>query len=149
MSKSIKLGEKATMFFDPISGLKVIPGQVVTPTKNQLSSKKVTNALRYGHLEYTDEKPTGGKTSTKETAGKVLTLENLQESDIPTKNKTVTAEFIDEWFGEEPPFDELDVDSLKEKFTAPQLVDIAIDLVKGEFNPDDWDFDDEEEEEEE
>lgn len=55
-NKNVKLGEAANSFYDPTSGLKVLPGQVVELDNKQSKSKKVTIAMRHGHLvSATDE----------------------------------------------------------------------------------------------
>lgn len=48
--KQVKLGENANSFYDPISGTKVLPGQVVKLEGNSGKSKKIREALRHGHL---------------------------------------------------------------------------------------------------
>lgn len=77
MAKKVKLGEKANSFFDPISRLKVLPGQVIELTKENEASKKVQVALRQGHLSITDESVT-----------------ETQSSDAP-KTKEKTKELFD------------------------------------------------------
>lgn len=54
--KQVKLGEQANSFYDPITQVKVLMGQVVTLTSEQQVSRKIREALRHGHLvQATDE----------------------------------------------------------------------------------------------
>ena len=54
--KQVKLGEQANSFYDPITQVKVLMGQVVTLTSDQQVSRKIREALRHGHLvQATDE----------------------------------------------------------------------------------------------
>lgn len=56
MAKFVKLGEKATMFFDPTINLKVLPNKIVELPKNYRRGKLTAKALRSGHLKETNEK---------------------------------------------------------------------------------------------
>lgn len=47
---TVTLGTKASMFYDPSSRLKVLPGQEVELTAEQENSKRVKNAIDAGHL---------------------------------------------------------------------------------------------------
>lgn len=49
-NKNVKLGELANSFYDPVTQVKVLPGQVVQLEKAQYVSKKTATALRHGHL---------------------------------------------------------------------------------------------------
>jgi hypothetical protein len=52
----IKLGEKANFFFEPASGLKVLPGQVIKIDEEKAkANSRINKALKSGHLEYADE----------------------------------------------------------------------------------------------
>jgi hypothetical protein len=52
----IKLGDKANFFYDPTSGLKVLPGQVIKVDAEKVKANlKLNKALKSGHLEYADE----------------------------------------------------------------------------------------------
>ena len=53
--KQVKLGEAANSFYDPISQTKVLPGQVVELDEKAQKSKKITVALRHGHLVLASE----------------------------------------------------------------------------------------------
>lgn len=61
-SKNVKLGEKALSFHDPKTRVKVLKGQVVALVEHQLASPKIKDALKGGHLEFTDEEPTKSET---------------------------------------------------------------------------------------
>lgn len=47
----VKLGEKASMFYDPTTEVKVLPGQAVGVTNREKESKKFKRAIGAGHLE--------------------------------------------------------------------------------------------------
>lgn len=51
-SKFVKLGEKASVFFDPTSKLKITPNQAVELSNESRMSKRVIAALKSGHIEY-------------------------------------------------------------------------------------------------
>jgi len=53
-SKFVKLGEKASMFFDPTSALKVVPGQAIELSNGNKKSKRIIRAIKSGHLDYAD-----------------------------------------------------------------------------------------------
>ena len=46
----LKLGEHASMFFDPTSMVKILPGQVVAVNAKQQQSKKLKKAKNAGHV---------------------------------------------------------------------------------------------------
>jgi len=54
--KFIKLGEKASSFSCPTTGVSLSGNKVIELTPTLAASKKIKNALRGGHLEYADEK---------------------------------------------------------------------------------------------
>ena len=49
-TKQVKLGEAANSFYDPVSQVKVLPGQVIELDEKAQKSKKISVALRHGHL---------------------------------------------------------------------------------------------------
>ncbi len=52
----VKLGEKANFFYDAVSGLKVLPGQVIKVDEEKAkANSKIGKALKSGHLEFADE----------------------------------------------------------------------------------------------
>jgi len=53
-SKHVKLGEKASMFYDPTTKLKVVPGKAVELSNDNIRSKRVIRAIKSGHLDYAD-----------------------------------------------------------------------------------------------
>lgn len=53
-SKHVKLGEKASLFYDPTSDLKVTPGKAVELSAQHKMSKRVVKAIKSGHLDYVD-----------------------------------------------------------------------------------------------
>lgn len=50
--KYVKLGEKASLFFDPTSKTKVTPGTAVELSNTAKMSKRVIKAIKSGHLDY-------------------------------------------------------------------------------------------------
>jgi hypothetical protein len=55
MSKFVKLGEEASVFFDPFTKIKLITNQVVELPEDYKASKKVVVALKNGHIQYASE----------------------------------------------------------------------------------------------
>lgn len=51
-TKFVKLGEKASSFSCPTTGVSLTKGKVVELNTEQLNSKKIKQALKGGHLEY-------------------------------------------------------------------------------------------------
>lgn len=51
MAKYVKLGSKASIFYDPTTNTKVLPGQIVEVKGIGKFSKKINAALKGGHLE--------------------------------------------------------------------------------------------------
>lgn len=52
----VKLGEKANFFYDAVSGLKLLPGQVVKVDEEKAkANSKINKALKSGHIEFADE----------------------------------------------------------------------------------------------
>ena len=58
-AKHVKLGEKASVFYDPTSGLKVTPNRAVELTKEAQISKRVIKAIKSGHLDYVHDDEMG------------------------------------------------------------------------------------------
>lgn len=50
-TKYVKLGSKASIFHDPFTRLKIIPGQVVELGNLAKFSKRISNAIKGGHLD--------------------------------------------------------------------------------------------------
>ena len=103
MAKYVKLGSKASVFHDPTTNTKVLPGQVVEVKGVSKFSKKITAAISGGHLENATEeeylKFKGG--------GKVV-------------SNTDTANWLEDW-------DDFDEESLK-GLTNAKLVELAVHL---------------------
>lgn len=57
--KFVKLGEKASIFFDPTSRLKVVPGKAYELSVQANASKRVRRALKAGHIEYASKDEDG------------------------------------------------------------------------------------------
>lgn len=53
--KNVKLGENANSFYDPVTGTKVLPGQVIEVDAKTARSTKIAVALRHGHLVIASE----------------------------------------------------------------------------------------------
>ena len=100
MAKYVKLGSKASVFHDPTTNTKVLPGQVVEVKGVSKFSKKITAAISGGHLENATEeeyhKYKGG--------GKVISNND-------------TTNWVEEW-------DDFDEESLK-GLTKDKLVELA------------------------
>ena len=77
VSKYVKLGELASFFHDPVSGLTVSKGDVVGITNAQASSKKIRLALNGGHLVLTDEEGTTGPDQGKAAVNQIPEQERL------------------------------------------------------------------------
>jgi len=58
MAKYVKLGEKASMFYDPTLNLKVLPKKVIELPKNYRIGKITMRAIANGHLLITDKNDT-------------------------------------------------------------------------------------------
>lgn len=87
--KQVKLGEQANSFYDPITQVKVLMGQVVTVTAEQVVSRKIREALRHGHLvvateEDVDAFEKDGTVSNKD-ADKAMDWENFEVSEKTIK----------------------------------------------------------------
>lgn len=54
MAKYVKLGEKASSFYDPSTGFKVSGDKVKEVTKEMQVSKKFKKAIKGGHLEWAE-----------------------------------------------------------------------------------------------
>lgn len=61
MAKNVKLGKKASSFFDAVTRLKVVPGQVAEVTDAQAKSEKFRTAISGRWLVETDEPVTGSE----------------------------------------------------------------------------------------
>ena len=57
--KYITLGSKASLFFDPVTGVKVIGDEVLEVPNKYLYSSKISQALQGGHLREVDEPEEG------------------------------------------------------------------------------------------
>ena len=83
--KQVKLGEQANSFYDPITQVKVLMGQVVTLTSEQQVSRKIREALRHGHLvQATDEDMEEAKTGVKKEVVE-MDWDNFEVSDKTIK----------------------------------------------------------------
>lgn len=52
--KYVKLGEKASSYFDPTTRMQVAPGEAVEIELKHRQSKRFVRALKSGHLDYVD-----------------------------------------------------------------------------------------------
>ena len=83
--KQVKLGEQANSFYDPITQVKVLMGQVVTLTGEQQVSRKIREALRHGHLvQATDEDMEEAETGVKKEVVE-MDWDNFEVSDKSIK----------------------------------------------------------------
>lgn len=88
----VKLGEKAGMFFDPTSRVKVLPGQVVEVTTPQQQSKKFQKALNGGHIVRVSEEDF--KKADKE--GKAVSAKALAKTESTANSTTSKPELSKE-----------------------------------------------------
>lgn len=94
MAKIVKLGDKASFFFDPTSKTQLSPGEVMELSKRQMLSKKVKKALQGGHLVLTGkEELEAFKNGTKL---EVNEENNWLESFDPTDAKAVSKLKVEE-----------------------------------------------------
>jgi hypothetical protein len=56
--KYYRLGDKATLFVDPVSGFKIAMGQVLEPTELQMKSTEFLKAKKGGHIVILDAEET-------------------------------------------------------------------------------------------
>lgn len=84
VAKKVKLGKNASSFFDAITRLKVLPGQIASVSKVQAKSEKFRNALQNGWLVETNEEP-------KKEDAPVDSSEDEDETDF---NKMKVAELV-------------------------------------------------------
>lgn len=116
MAHYVKLGGKASIFFDPSTGLKVTGKKIVKITGNGKFSKKIDQAIKGGHLEKVS------KTEYEEY------LESLEVTDVQTvkaKNSTEEEEDdVNSWVENYEDFSEKALKALKND----QLVALAIHL---------------------
>ena len=111
------LGKKASLFYDPSTGLKLLPGMAVKQTAKLKRSKKISVALKGGHLEYIDS---GEKENYK-----IVSLENETKKDDSKKEKEDEPKPGEEGFDTKEPEDGWDKDSL-DKHLKPHLYNLAI-----------------------
>jgi len=93
--KRVKLGPKALSFSDPKTRFKLATGQVVEVGVETYSSKKFSEAIKGGHIEYTDDEVT-------------VAVEVAPAAEAPSKPKTKN-QLIEEIMASEY-FDEIDED---------------------------------------
>lgn len=55
MANYVKLGEKASMFYDPVTQTKILPGQVIKISGRDKFSKKISTAIKGGHLDKVEQ----------------------------------------------------------------------------------------------
>ena len=123
MAKIVKLGELASIFSDPTSGLLVIGKQIVELTVRQESSRKVKQAISGGHLIHAtdDELKKYQKTqlaTEKSTAHEVKKLEEM------------TFEELHAWVDEKSGWDKADRKKVKEVKDAKELLEMVSKINK-------------------
>lgn len=102
MAKYVKLGSKASIFHDPTTGIKVLPGQVVEVKGVGKFSKKITAALQGGHLENVSKED----------------FEKYQKTGITSNDESLEG---DNWVEQWDDFDDKSLKGLKNE----QLVELA------------------------
>lgn len=105
MAKYVKLGSKASVFHDPTTNIKVLPGQIVEVKGVGKFSKKINAALKGGHLENVS----------KEEYEKFL-----NGGTVVNDTNIYTGNWVEDW-------DDFDEKSLKGLKNA-QLVELALHL---------------------
>ena len=91
-NKIVKLGEKASFFFDPTTRIQISVGEVVELTKASQYSKKIKKALNGGHLVQTSEEEleafkNGTLISNRESEEDTNWLESFDPTDSKAVNK--------------------------------------------------------------
>lgn len=111
MKYFVKLGVKATLFYDPKYNLKLSGNQVAEISQEVKASRKVSSALNGGHLVIISEQEfkelTGEKASVEQSSGNEVDYEVMY------------TEFVDKYNDEE------DEAKLVESYTKDQLLGIA------------------------
>jgi hypothetical protein len=114
----VKLGEKASVFFDPINRLKVLPNDIVEVSGMAKFSSKINAAIKGGHLEVVSE----DEYNEWQKANGVKDADNKGN----TPKETVKDNFIqpegDEWMED---YEDYTEESLK-KLTNANLVKLAV-----------------------
>ena len=111
MAKYVKLGSKSTIFYDPTTNTKVLPGMVLKLSGTGRFSKKITSALKGGHLESADKEEYEEWLSKQEEVDKQSTDKDLAK-----------AADDENWLESYESYDE---DSLK-ALTKDKLIELAI-----------------------
>jgi len=93
MAKFVKLGEKATIFYDPTLSFKVITGEVKELPSNYRFGKRTVKALQGGHLVLTDKNDTLDKEDEELTAE---VLKAYKKADLVAKALELKSEYSEE-----------------------------------------------------
>ena len=96
--KYIKLGSTASIFFDPTTQFKILPGEIKPFEKAIRGSKKTLNALKGGHLEYASEDAYESYISDKEDEMETEATQDTQSKQTP---KSFNPEDVDDFSEEE------------------------------------------------
>lgn len=137
MAKYIKLGNKASIFYDPTTKVKVLKGQVVELKNRERFSKKILTAIAGGHLvstnkeQYNDYLQDAGIDQALEKSTKEITPTSwiepwIENNDLDEKNlmKLKKAELIQlaQYYETELTVEELD--SYEKKDIVEEILEI-------------------------
>lgn len=90
--KYLKLGEKATQFYDPKTGLHILKGDVKEVEDSVLSSEKVASAIKGGHIqkvgEFEFQQAKKKKLTQPISKGDDVDIKKL-EKELSSKNETI------------------------------------------------------------
>lgn len=109
----VKLGSKALSFFDPVSRMILAVGEATTLTPDFRQSKRVTKALRSGHLEYVDRDELENYTIVSGLEEETET----PEAPAPKEPETTDTNWMDEFELEEKKLAKLKLSQLQELAT--------------------------------
>ena len=114
--KYVKLGEKASSFSCPTTGISITGDSVIELTPIIQSSKKIIAALKGGHLEYADSSEVPDEEGDEDTSGQV------NEAFLNSKNKADLIPMALELLDDEDEEDEDDIHKMKK----PELIEFII-----------------------
>lgn len=149
----VKLGEKASMFFDPTTKVKVLPNQAVPVSNREKESKKFKRAIAAGHLERVSEDEANkinskqskrvakilGESKT-ESAGKGKKDDEVEDKPVEKMNKgELVAHAVKNGMGTKEEMEDLN---------KPDLLDHILTYNDEDEDDEDEDEDDEDEDDE-
>jgi len=137
MSIHVKLGENASMFYDPTTQVKVMPNAAVEVSNKQKASKKFKRALNAGHLTMLSKEEAKKFNSVK--TSKEPETKEVTESDITKMKKSALVAYaVENEYGTEEEMDGMNKADLLEYIQSEE--------ADGDDHDDDEDDEDDEEE---